>query len=129
MQKNRICPVCNIALQENRLQQEIIDRCPQCNGIYFDEGELESIVELVHFFIESDLQEEEIDTISHPERQRILHCPVDNTIMDKHEICGQVIDICQKCKGIWLDNKEVVALKIAETHIKRNLNLYIRLGN
>ena len=110
------------------MQQQLIDRCPQCNGIYFDKGELESLVQLVRLFRVGRLDEPDIDTIPEAEKGRPLCCPHDGTVMGKKEIGSQVIDICPKCEGIWLDDQEIVALKIAENHIKSNLRLYIRLG-
>ena len=106
----------------------MVDRCNTCNGIYFDKGELEAILEIVRIFNTIKMNETEIDTTA-AEKDRKLKCPEDGTIMDKREIGNQIIDICSACGGIWLDDKEIVALKIAENHIKNNINLYIRLGN
>ncbi len=125
----RKCPVCEIELQETKYHKEIIDRCEQCGGAYFDHGELGSIINLVSVFKNITLHESEIDTISDTEKNRELRCPADNELMQKQEIAGEIVDICKQCKGIWLDKGEIIALKIAENHVKENMNLYIRLGN
>lgn len=124
----RPCPVCSVPLEEISLHSEKVDRCPQCNGIYFDKGELESIIKLVDLVNSVQLSEEEIDTIDPSEHERKLHCSVDQTLMEKREIGGYVIDICPTCSGIWLDNDELALLKMTQEHIKQNLQLYIRLG-
>mgnify|MGYP000949863581 CR=1 FL=1 len=129
MPNARKCPVCAIALTTTELYRQTVDRCLQCNGVYFDAGELESIIKLVRLAGEVKLDEEEIDTVGEQERERILRCPIDDEVMIKHEIAGVVIDICDKCRGIWLDDREITALKFAEQHVRANLNLYIRLGN
>jgi Zn-finger nucleic acid-binding protein len=41
---------------------------------------------------------------------------------------GEVVDRCPECAGVWLDDGEVAALKLAEEHIRRYIDLYIRLG-
>lgn len=124
----RKCPVCNIELKVTSLHGEEVDRCSQCNGIYFDKGELESVIHLVKLFKNIKLNEEDIYTITEEEESRELKCPVDNKVMDKKDIAGLIVDICPECEGIWLDNGEISALKLAENHIKQNLSLYLRLG-
>lgn len=126
MQRN--CPVCKIPLVETKLHGQQIDRCPKCKGIFFDKGELESIIHIVELFQSVSINEKEIDTVSSTEKERNFLCPHDNITMKKEEIAGLTIDICPKCTGIWLDGGEITALKTSENHIKRNLNLYIRLG-
>jgi len=124
----RKCPVCSTNLHEEKMSSEEIDRCPGCGGIFFDRGELESIISLVKTFNSIKLKETDIDTITESEGNRILNCPVDNSPMEKKEIAGTIIDSCPECEGIWLDNHEITALKIAEKHIKENITLYIKLG-
>lgn len=125
----RLCPICKIELNEIDFHGQAVDRCNKCLGIYFDSGELESIIHLVELFCRVSLKEQEIDTISEYEKNKQLCCPADNEVMKKREIAGEIVDICTKCQGIWLDNGELLALKSAEKHIKQNLNLYMRLGS
>ncbi|MEK7482800.1 MAG: zf-TFIIB domain-containing protein [Planctomycetota bacterium] len=126
----RLCPVCHLELQETQLYLQTVDRCSQCNGIYFDTGELESIVKIVDIFNHIHLSEDDIDPISAIEKKRILKCPQDQSIMIKEEIGEDiVIDLCEQCQGIWLDDHEITALKRIETHISNYLNLYIKLGS
>ena len=40
------CPVDNTPMQKIHNQEIIIDKCPKCNGIWLNEGELEAIQEL-----------------------------------------------------------------------------------
>jgi Zn-finger nucleic acid-binding protein len=124
----RKCPACSVPLAEVDLHRETVDRCPSCNGIYFDAGELESIVRLVRLAQGAALEEDEIETVSPQESARALACPADGTIMEKQDIGGTVVDRCPLCRGIWLDNGEIVALRMVENHIKENILLYVRLG-
>lgn len=124
----RKCPECDVPLKETEMRGEIIDRCPQCNGIYFDKGELESIIKIIDYYQKIRLPEQEIDCVSDEERGRELKCPHDGEIMNKELVGEVVMDVCPSCKGIWLDNGEISALKVIENHVHANLNLYIRLG-
>jgi uncharacterized protein len=37
------CPRCSVALKEEEVEHVKIDRCPQCNGVWLDAGELEQL--------------------------------------------------------------------------------------
>ena len=124
----RKCPSCTIELKEVQYHKQIVDMCPTCGGAFFDAGELETIIQIVDIFRNIRLLEEEIDTVSAYEKERILYCPECSKEMNPKEIAGEIIDVCPNCRGIWLDKGEIIALKIAENHIKAYLNLYIRLG-
>ncbi|MBN2532870.1 MAG: zf-TFIIB domain-containing protein [Spirochaetales bacterium] len=124
----RKCPSCNMELKEMQYHKQTVDMCPTCGGVFFDHGELETIVQIVDIFKDIELSEEEIDTVSRYEKERILLCPECNVELCAKEIAGEIIDVCPECRGIWLDKGEIIALKIAENHIKEYLNLYIRLA-
>jgi Zn-finger nucleic acid-binding protein len=124
----RNCPVCDRPLIEMPLHGQIIDRCDKCKGLFLDEGELDAISEMVEIFDEVKIDEPEIDTVPKKEVDREVVCPADGTPMTPTDLGGVIVDTCDSCGGIWLDGGELAAIKIAETNIKTNLNLYIRLG-
>lgn len=124
----RTCPACGAPLQSRTLHGQDIDRCPSCRGVYFDAGELEAVVGLVREFEQVELTEPEIESARAREPSRTLRCPADGEEMEKYEIGGEVVDRCARCSGIWLDDGEVAALKLAEQHIRSYIDLYIRLG-
>jgi len=129
MPDGKSCPVCRIPMEEVRLGTELVDRCNRCRGLYFDHGELEALVGLVRMFSGVDLDERDIDTIPQAERDRVLFCPVDGAHMREHDIGeGFIIDVCEQCSAIWLDDGELNAIKVLEKHITENITLYIRLG-
>lgn len=122
------CPACAAQLQDALLDGEVVRRCPRCNGTFFEHGQLESILHIVRLFQSVHLKEDDIDSISADERASLRHCPLDGSGMDKVEIAGLTVDSCGSCGGIWLDDGEVTALKMAETHIRGNIQLYRKLG-
>jgi Zn-finger nucleic acid-binding protein len=125
---NRECLACNRPLERIEMQGQTVDRCNGCEGIFFDQGELESVIHLVNLFQSVTIDEEDIDSVPQKEHERIVYCPEDRTEMNPKDIMGLTIDICPKCNGIWLDRGEIAILKLAENHIRQNLSLYIRLG-
>ncbi len=124
----RECPVCpTIQLEEQLMSGQTIDRCPECQGQFYDRGELEALTDLARVFQGVVLNEAEIPSGLDPNRGARC-CPADRTLMEEREAAGVLIDTCGKCGGIWLDDGEVVALKLAEAHIRANIGLYLRLG-
>jgi Zn-finger nucleic acid-binding protein len=124
----RICHACKQQLKTELMQGQQVDRCPQCEGIFFDKGELGSIVHLIKLYQGLHLEEEDIDSVPVAEHRRIVFCPQDQSEMVPKDIMGLTIDHCPECEGIWLDSGEIATLKMSENHIRQNLNLYIRLG-
>ena len=124
----RICHECQKDMLQKELMGQTIDFCPKCEGFFFDQGELEDIIHLVKLYQGLHLDEEDILSVPHAEQVRIVHCPHDKSEMQPQDIMGLTLDVCDECKGIWLDQGEIAALKMAENHIRQNLNLYIRLG-
>ncbi|MCD4829418.1 MAG: zf-TFIIB domain-containing protein [Candidatus Cloacimonetes bacterium] len=124
----RDCPVCGIPLKEETLHRQAIDRCEKCRGIFFDHGELASILNIVRIYRSFKLDEAEIDTLSDNGDNRVIDCPSCGMPMAQKEVGGAVVDFCDSCGGVWLDGGEIQALKMAENHVRENINLYIRLG-
>lgn len=97
------CPVCNnIQLEEKHYKDGalVLDRCPGCNGVWFDKDELHQLLgkKSAGYF--------EIPRIS--QQTGRVRCPKCNEGM--YELCYPkttvFIDMCKSCRGIWLDHNE-----------------------
>jgi Zn-finger nucleic acid-binding protein len=71
----RTCPVRTIALVEMNLRHEEIDRCPSCNGVFFDQGKLKSVLRIVELLEHAELEEADIENLPPMELARRLECP------------------------------------------------------
>ena len=123
----RKCPSCEIQMDKGALYLQEIERCGECNGIFLDEGELGAIVRLMKLYRSVKLEEPEIETLDDIERLPYL-CPADGSKLTREDYGGLPVDTCSECRGVWLDDGELVSLKRTENHIRANLALYIRLG-
>ena len=125
----RKCPKChNQVLGEYWTQSQMVDRCATCGGQFFDDNELESIIEMVEIIQEIEIDETDIETLEETSTPSYL-CPEDENKMVREDYGGVSVDICPKCDGVWLDKGEIIALKGTEDHIKNNMKLYISLGS
>ena len=127
--ESRNCPTCKTALKHVEANKRVLDACDTCGGTFYDAGELDAIVELLTNAHNLDIGEPDIPTVPEHEHAREVACPADGTAMEAREVAGEIIDVCEKCGGVWLDDGEAAALMRTEMHILRNLNLYYRLGN
>lgn len=123
------CPVCHKPLREQLQYGQLVDRCDNCNGVFYDRYELGDIVRLVRLYNENAIDEPDIDTVHTEEHHRILPCPKDGTGMDKKRIGHVDVDMCGLCRGVWLDAGEIISLMNVQDHIIANMNLYVRLAS
>ena len=97
-----------------------IDRCPKCNGIYLDQGELKKIQEVEDVDYSGKLggginREARKFNMERQLDEQKLSCPKCNNKMEKQvhsEDSMIVVDICPSCHGLWLDKGELTALEI-----------------
>ncbi len=105
-----ICPTCKrdmIVVEHDKIE---LDYCTNCQGVWFDAGELELLLESMSFespdiFLTNILDSAGVES---PEKKR--RCPICRRKMKKTTI-GQeptiLIDVCQQGDGLWFDGGEV----------------------
>ena len=112
----RVCPRCNIKLKTLDLKLHgrfLIDRCETCMGIFFDPGELETLLEATVKNIAGvdrpglEAINEKRDPNQHP--ISYIKCPVCEQLMHRVNFgtkSGVIVDRCKE-HGVWLDGGEL----------------------
>ena len=116
---DRLCPHCEKPLQTINLNPDaafLIERCPDCFGLFFEPGEVESLLDnsVTHVF---DINLQQLDNINKDRYQaknvvKYIKCPICRTFMNRSVFghrSGVIIDRC-KNHGIWLDSGEITHL-------------------
>ena len=117
--KTLICPRCDIALEEITLEMEQdldLERCPECQGLFFDPGELEfmldqsvkHVLQIDHNKLAALSEESTIGRM----KNRYVKCPHCTDLMNYYNYGGRsgvIVDWC-KPHGIWLDGGELKRL-------------------
>jgi Zn-finger nucleic acid-binding protein len=116
---HRVCPDCDKPLQTIRLKMPeplFIERCHTCFGLFFDRGEIETVLQnsVSNVF---DINREHIDNINKdryrkPQKVRYVKCPECRRHMNRVNFgkrSGVVVDQCI-IHGIWLDSGELTHL-------------------
>src|SRR5262245_24858425 len=101
------CPHCPVELESFTSRGVELDRCGQCNGIWFDREELGKFNRFdVDFPLRSDKPVLGKFTA--------LHCPRCNAFMTRLRYTpGGSLEVerCITCKGVWIDAKEIRAIR------------------
>lgn len=108
-----ICPACDRPMVIVEHENIELDYCPGCQGIWFDAGELELLLEASPLedygeFLDRVIHSPEADS---PEKKR--KCPICGKKMRKSymdEGNELLVDTCRRAHGIWFDGGEVARL-------------------
>jgi len=108
-----ICPVCGKDMLVAEFKGIELDYCPGCRGVWFDAGELETLLETAGLPGDNRF----LEGISHiPDAaadEKKYRCPVCMRKMKKIYIDTEkkiVTDVCNGGHGIWFDGGEVTSL-------------------
>jgi Zn-finger nucleic acid-binding protein len=114
MDKKLLCPRCHVELTTDEIgsadKKIEIEYCPNCQGLWFDKGELQKIDEDVDPVFLEFRKVPKIET-----QLESLLCPKcgGTKFMNKveHDRDSHVIiDSCSQCGGTWLDSGELDAI-------------------
>ncbi len=104
------CPTCGDPMIVVEHESIELDYCTNCAGVWFDEGELELLLE----GMDLDRSMLSLDRIlTSPEartREKKRHCPICNRFMKKATVGHDpevLIDACDRGDGLWFDGGQV----------------------
>ncbi len=113
------CPVCKVPTFVVEYLDIELDLCPECQGVWFDCGELELLLG------KSEALESNPAETSGKASEKVRHCPVCPRKMAKVNIGpGRrvMIDTCPDGCGLWFDGNELYEL----THDLQNEGWHMR---
>jgi Zn-finger nucleic acid-binding protein len=107
----RSCPDCALELESKVVQGVHLDTCRKCAGIFFDDGEIATVKR------QSPIALSELDSLIEPEEagdafrhEKVRLCPACSTTMTAYRYMYSspvVLDACENCGGIWVENGEL----------------------
>ena len=109
------CPRCKIELKVEEYRGIEVDRCPQCQGMWLDYGELDQLEDRV-------LDKDELKgTLVYGAFRGDLPCPKCGKAMTgfRYRANNLELDLCEEGHGTWLDaGEEKRVLELMEQRIK-----------
>lgn len=107
--KRLLCPACQEMMRPIELGEVTIDECRFCDGLWLDRDEPEQLAKM-DILGQHLLQPMNFDDSkkAKPEGNRI--CPRCEVELRLYEHNGVNVDICGKCRGMFLDRWELQEL-------------------
>ncbi|HXI14166.1 MAG TPA: zf-TFIIB domain-containing protein [Thermoanaerobaculia bacterium] len=109
------CPNCSTALERKKFRGRAIevDRCPKCGGVWFDDGEIASVVGA-----------NPLERLTIPAKAAVkekMLCPRCGKALLMFNYPGTMtlIEGCRSCSGLWVDAPEFQ--EIAKAHGERKM--------
>ena len=102
-----LCPKCSVPLIVVERNEIELDWCPECEGFWFDENEIE-ILKYKLGIDHNIINPMDVDIVK--TNEKLCKCPKCNSFMGKVEINGIILDKCMKNHGIWFDKSELSEL-------------------
>jgi len=111
-----ICPGCKsdmLVVEYNKIE---LDYCPRCQGVWFDSGELELLLESLGLENSNLLFSNIINSKEAESSERKRKCPTCGQKMKKTTLGEQpgtgqqpqiLIDVCRQGDGLWFDGGEL----------------------
>lgn len=104
-----LCPHCrNRRLYPVKKEQTELDVCLKCGGFWLDHGELEQIIR--RYDPKSRFGSNFADVFVAQNMSGQRRCPTCKTMMTPYKVMADsefIVDACDTCQGIWLDQGEL----------------------
>ncbi len=108
-----ICPVCRKGALIIEYKNIELDYCPTCQGVWFDVGELELLLESAGLGNHRRYLDSIINSTEAKISEKKRKCPICRRKMKKAYIDEEskiLVDVCRVGDGIWFDGGEVQGL-------------------
>ena len=108
---SRQCPDCQIPMNQMQFRGIVLDDCPQCGGIWFDDGELCKLIKsddnLAMASLECKCAKSPVVDIRERAQKLCPNCDERLTPYKYAYSSDVVLDECDKCFGVWIQDGEL----------------------
>ncbi len=104
------CPACRGVVAVVEYERIELDYCTNCNGVWFDAGELELLAERLSLAGDAVLLPDIMGLPEAKVREKARRCPICRRKMRKVRAGSDpvvLLDVCSRQHGIWFDRGEV----------------------
>lgn len=113
------CPVCQVPTLVIEREDIELDYCARCQGVWFDAGELELLVEKLDIAPEGDILAGMGHAPAGSGEEKERKCPLCRRKMEKVALGRDpeiIVDRCDRQDGIWFDGGELARVIEMVTH-------------
>ncbi len=124
------CPRCQINLSEDHYKGAPILRCPQCHGVFLNEGDVEKILIREDYYFSAEIRRAALDILNLQEKAQIRSIDLKTANLFMCPKCKDLrmlknfytlvypveIDRCNHCQSVWFDKHELEILQYMVEH-------------
>jgi len=123
IEKRIICPNCGIEMSPVKTDSHygavvVLDQCPECGGIWFDEFEMYQVKQSKAKEIENKLDEGKLKKPASV-KSGSLHCPKDGSLLQQFKDINFpesiIVESCPQCGGFWFNRGEFTQFQQARS--------------
>lgn len=107
----RLCPDCQIPMDQMSFRDVQLDDCPQCGGIWFDDGELKKLRGLCDQLSFHALEDKAVpDRNVVAKESAVKLCPTCEERLTPYRYMYSsdvLLDECDDCFGVWVQDGEL----------------------
>jgi len=115
------CSLCNVDLEPNDYGEfgfVVVDICPNCQGAWFEKGELDRLDDSVW----TNVEEVDFDQVKADHKDiKCPQCHIDLEPLSPKDAPELIVDRCPTCQGFWLDQGELDRIREVAGHIDAKL--------
>jgi len=125
------CPVCLIMMDKAQIQGRAgvltLDHCNRCGGVWFEKGEMQQLAARTPESLWAEIAprsdtprppchncqtplDRDAEKCAACGHSNVINCPSCDREMSRVSRNGLVLDVCDKCHGVWFDHKELEAV-------------------
>jgi Zn-finger nucleic acid-binding protein len=104
-----------------------LDHCPRCGGVWFERGEIQQLAAAKPADLWAEIApradmpkppchkcgsplDRDADKCGVCGKSNEISCPHCDRTMARRSLHGLVLDVCERCHGVWFDHKELAAI-------------------
>ena len=103
-----------------------LDQCYVCGGVWFDRGELDKYKAEKITVINSTKLGKGLDQELDIKKGKCPRCEIEMKRQPYEKVPEIIIDVCEKCHGVWLDSTEIDKVERAQKGMKGFLDLFFK---
>ena len=110
-----LCPIDHIELIQKKFSSVYGQECQKCHGVWLPFTTVRELYNNFYLEVPAKIYHEFEPEIVHRSWPSKIKCPDDQELLTTYEFKKIEIDICGKCKGLWLDKGEIDKLRFKAT--------------
>jgi Zn-finger nucleic acid-binding protein len=125
------CPVCLVMMDKAQVTGRggslTLDHCTRCGGVWFEKGEVQQLAASKPSALWAEIApradtpkplcqkcqtplDRDAEKCGVCGRSNDINCPHCDEKMKRRDVNGLVLDLCERCHGVWFDHKELNAV-------------------